>query len=137
MTELADLFSVIEGDTDFDQVCETYKTNGKDGPDNQCGPEPIGEWQFAVYCTGTISKRGLARTKVERAIPDPRGDVSYPTGDACLWYLPKELPADLINEDWPLEYAKFVKDPVRVGTGAFFVCKRHPALFVHVHNDTP
>lgn len=135
--ELGDLFSVIEGDINFDQVCETYDASGNDGPDNQGGLEPVGKWQFAVYCTGTISTKGLARQQVQRALPDPRGDMSYHPGDSSLWFLLQKRSRDLIDEDWLLEYAKFAKHPVMPATFAPFACKRHLTLFVHIHNNNP
>lgn len=135
LSKLDVLESVLELDQQFDNVREWFDEGGNDGPDNQGGPAPIGEWQFAVYCTGPpeVSTYGLQRSASDK-IPDPR-DYSYPPSEACLHFLPQRLRAESIYEDWPLAYAQFVNEPIHIATREPKICKLHPSLFVHVRGD--
>lgn len=136
LAKLDILERVIELDQDFDNVRSGFDGSANDGPDNQGGPAPIGEWQFAVYCTGPseISTYELQQSASDK-IPDPRGDYSYPPSEACLQFLPQTLPAESVYEDWPPTYAKFMNEPVAIATRQPKICKLHPSLFVHVRGD--
>lgn len=125
--ELSDLNSVQMGDQSFEQVCHWYDDSGNDGPDNQGGPVPAGEWQFVVYCTSPSEWKTL-HYAAELKIPDPRKDGSMGQGEECLCILWEDLPAERVNEDWPLAYANLIKN-TKVYPSP---CKRHPELFVHI-----
>ena len=131
---LLSLGSIIELDEHFDHLRESFDDgSGNDGPDNQGGPAPVGEWQFSVYCTGSsdISIRQLQQ-RAKDDIPDPRGDYSYQPGDACLDFLSKVVPANLVNEDWPLTYAELMNNPIVKSNQQPRIVKPHPSLFVHI-----
>jgi hypothetical protein len=133
IAQLSRLDSVMEVDEYFDQLCKEFGGTDNDGPDNQGGPAPVGEWQFAVYCTATSPRATREhRSEAEHAIPDPCGwRNSYRLGEHCLHLVQKILSAELVRQDWPVEYATFV----RASTGRLDVVKRHPSLFVHVCGD--
>ncbi|KAM0712884.1 hypothetical protein Q7P35_000334 [Cladosporium inversicolor] len=77
---------VIERDETFDNVRGCFDDSGNDGPDNQGGPAPVGEWQYAVYCTGpSETSTSILRRSVRNTIPDPRGDTSYPPNEKGEW----------------------------------------------------
>ena len=137
VSELDVLESVIELDQHFDIVRGWFDGSGNDGPDNVGGPAPVGEWQFAVYCTGPseLSTRMLQLQSARDKIPDPRGDSSYPLSEACLYFLPRTLPVESIYEDWPPTFARFIAEPIVIATGEPKICKLHPSLFVHVRGD--
>lgn len=137
VNELVVLDSVSEVDQHFDIVRGWFDGSGNDGPDNQGGPAPVGEWQFAVYRTGPseLSTRMLQQQSARDRIPDPRGDSSYPLSEACLYFLPRTLPVEPIYEDWPPTYARFIAEPIVIATGEPKICKLHPSLFVHVRGD--
>lgn len=136
VNELVILDSVSELDKHFDDVRNLFDGSENDGADNQGGPAPLGEWQFAVYCTGPseTSTRMLQQSAREK-IPDPRGDYSYPLSEACLRFLPRTLPPESICEDWPPTYARFIAEPIDVATREPKICALHPSLFVHVRGD--
>lgn len=125
-----------ERDQHFDDVRDWFDGSGNDGPDNQGGPAPVGEWQFAVYCTGPL---GISTYELQqsasRKLPDPRGDYSYPLIEACLRFFPQTLPVASLCEDWLPTYAKFINEPIEIGTRQLKICKLHPSLFVHVRGD--
>jgi len=136
ISEMRALESVIEQDESFDNVRSWFDDSDNDGPDNQGGPAPVGEWQFAVYCTGpTEASTGILQQSVSDKIPDPRGDYSYPRIETCLHFLPRTLPADSIYEDWPPTYAKFMNEPIDFATRQPKICKLHPSLFAHICGD--
>lgn len=118
----------------FDQLREWFDGSGNDGPDNQGGPTPVGEWQYAVYCTTASNKAAtILRQEAGPTIHDPRGTGNwYHPGEGCLDFLRKILSAELVREDWPVEYSRFMKDPTVNGTRKPDVVHRHPSLFVHV-----
>lgn len=133
--QLWSLQSITFDDITFDDFSESFDASGNDGPDNQGGPIPEGEWQFVVYCTSsseTSSSNHRAFVwETEKAIPDPRADSGMPGGEECLCVLWEELPAEKVNENWPLTYANLIKNTeVYVSP-----CTRHPELFVHVRGD--
>jgi hypothetical protein len=134
--ELDILDQVSECDKYFDDVRDLFDGSGNDGPDNQGGPAPVGEWQFAVYCTGPSgSNTSMLRLSAIKQIPDPRGDYSYPASEACLHFLPQILPVESIREDWPSTYAKLTSEQIDIATGQTKICKLPPSLFVHVRGD--
>jgi hypothetical protein len=134
--ELEILDRVSEIDQDFDRVRNLFDGSGNDGPDNQGGPAPVGEWQFAVYCTGPPdSSTGMLQQSASKKIPDPCGDYSYPQSEACLHFLPVALPVESIYEDWPSTYAKHANQPIVTTARRAEICKLHPSLFVHVRGD--
>lgn len=140
--EMADMWSVQESDLHFDLVCKYNDDSGNDGPHNKGGPPPVGEWHFAVYCTGKVGDESLfALCKAKDTIPDPRGDPSFRDGDACLLFHRPELSVNQINEDWPLDYARFIHEEETPEIGddgePLLVTKRHPSLFVHVQSHNP
>jgi hypothetical protein len=136
ISKLYVLEGVIERDESFDNVRGRFDDSGNDGPDNQGGPAPVGEWQFAVYCTGPagISTYELQQRASDK-IADPRRDPSYLPIEACLQFLPRTLPVESIYEDWPPTYAKFVNEPIDIATRQPKICKLHSSLFVHVRGD--
>lgn len=123
-----ELSSVSELDVEFDRVREQYdKGSDNSGPDNVGGPAPLGEWQFAVFCNR------IWQSKAEDLIPDPRGCASYSLGEGCLWFLsPSEMSTEELLQDWPLMYAKAVRDPTIPANGQVRPCVWHPSLFVVV-----
>lgn len=136
VSELYLLESVIDRDETFDNVRGWCDDSGNDGPDNQGGPAPVGEWQFAVYCTGpSETSTSILRQSVRDTIPDPRGDTSYPPNEACLQFLPSTLSAESIYEDWPPTYAKLTNESADIMIPQPKTCKLHPSLFVHVGGD--
>jgi len=136
VAELDILESVIELDESFDTVRDTFDGSGNDGPDNQGGSVPVGEWQFAVYSTGPseIGTRKLQRN-VSHKLPDPRGYDSYLPGETSLHLLDQILPDESVSEDWPPTYAKFMNEPIVNATRQPKICKLHPSLLVHVRGD--
>lgn len=134
--ELVILDQVSERDKKFDDVRDLFDGSGNDGPDNQGGPAPVGEWQFAVYLTGPSgSNTSMLRRTASEKIPDPRGDYSYQTSEACLRFLHRILPEESFREDWPSTYTKFTNEPIDIATRQTKICKLHPSLFVHVCGD--
>jgi hypothetical protein len=133
IAQLSRMDSVMEVDEYFDQLCEEFGGTDNDGPDNRGGLAPIGKWQFAVYCTAISPRATRAfRYEAEHAIPDPRGWMeSYSLGEHCLHFIRRVLSAELVREDWPVEYATFMQ----ASTRRTDTVKRHPSLFVHVCGD--
>ena len=134
---LMSLSSVIEGDDYFDHIRDCFDDGtGNNGPDNQGGPAPVGEWQFAVYCTGPSQ---ASTYKIEynasRKIPDPRGDRGYPPNEACQYFLSETLQVDSVYEDWPSTYSKLTDDTIVIACREPKICTLHPSLFVHVRGD--
>jgi len=131
VSEMSHLQSVSSGRSTFDELLDYYEGGANDGPDSKGGLEPIGEWQFVVYCTDSAGQ-GSFNHIAERKIPDPRNNAGWQVGDACLCFLHDDLAAEEVNENFTLAYANLVKDP----TAYHSVCKRHPSLFVHIRNVT-
>lgn len=135
--QLSMLAGIVDGDEHFDDVRGYFDDgSGNDGPDNQGGPAPVGEWQFAVYCTGPseIGARQLQQS-ARANIPDPRGDYSYKPGEASLDFLSQVLPPERVSEDWPFTYARLMNTPTVAVNGEPKICKLHPSLFVHIQGD--
>lgn len=124
------LQSIVFGDCTFDDVSRDCDASGNDGPDNQGGPVPEGEWQFAVYCTAPSGNSAL-QWEAECNVPDPRNEFSMGEGEECLCFLNQDLPSEKANEDWPLAYANLIRNPSVYPSP----CKRHPSLFVHIRDD--
>jgi hypothetical protein len=137
VAQLDSLYGIMEMDEYFDNLCEYYDGSTNDGPDNQGGPAPVGEWQFAVYCTGSSERNPFqVRTTACAEIPDPRGyGKFYRTGQDCLDFFTKVLPAGLIRENWPVKYASSMKNPTLNGKRELGAVKLYPSLFVHVCGD--
>jgi hypothetical protein len=132
---LLSLAGVIEGDEWFNNIREYWDDgSGNDGPDNQGGPAPVGEWQFTVYCTGSpeLSAFQLAYHAC-RNIPDPR-DFSYEMGEACLDYIHRNpmMREELVNEDWPVMYSELMNNPIVKANNQPRIVNPHPSLFVHI-----
>jgi hypothetical protein len=138
--ELFQLSSILDFDEQFDNLRKYYDDgSGNDGPDNQGGPTPVNEWQFAVYCTGPsdISASRLSQ-RAQYQIPDPRGaGSSYSMGEACLDFIYRNpmVPEELVNEDWPPTYAEFMNNPIVKGNNQPKIVRPHPSLFVHIRGD--
>lgn len=130
VNNLRSLESVAQLDSSFDDLVYEYDGSNNDGPDNQGGAAPVGEWQFVVFCISPSKRMGL-QYGAELAITDPRSEATYDPGDACLCFLHDDLSAERVNENRPLAYPKLVKNPTPYPS----VCKRHPSLFVHIPND--
>lgn len=125
-----ELTSVSDADDDFDNVRARYDNSGNDGQDNQGGSVPESQWQFIVYCTGS------SRSKAEQRIPDPRGGPDFHMGEASLVFCQSDLPVAKMQEEFPVTYAKAVRDPTVPSTGGSRrICKIHPALFVIVEGE--
>jgi hypothetical protein len=122
----------------FDNVRSSFDDgSGNDGPDNQGGPPPIGEWQFGVYCTGSPGIDTYALKEIARSsIPDRRGDYSWPPHEASLNFFNWIIAAERINEDWPFAYAEFLTDPMTKAKRYTENTRPHPSLFVHIHGDS-
>lgn len=134
---LMSLSSVIEGDDYFDHVRDCFDDGtGNDGPDNQGGPAPVGEWQFTVYCTGpSESSVFQLQSHAPYDIPDPRGGgSSYPMGEGCLDFIHRKpmVREELVNEDWPLAYAELMNIPIVQANQQPRIVVPHPSLFVHI-----
>lgn len=125
-----ELTSVSDADEEFDNVRSRYDDSDNDDQDNQGGSAPEGQWQFLVYCTGS------SQSKAEQRIPDPRGGPDFHMGEASLVFRKSDLSVEKIQEDFPVTYAKTVRDPTVPSTGGSQrVCKIHPALFVIVEGE--
>jgi hypothetical protein len=137
ITELSSIDNVVLKEEPFGPLCERFGGSDNDGPDNQGGPAPVLEWQFAVYCSAnTFEKVYDLRYEARSAIPDPRGpDKSYPKGEQCLDFDPTPFAANLVRGQWPSQYTKFMRDPTVGGTRRLGAVRRHPSLFVKVIND--
>ncbi|KAG9943377.1 hypothetical protein KCU85_g8719, partial [Aureobasidium melanogenum] len=122
-----ELTSVSDNDDDFDNVRVRYDDSGNEGPDNQGGAAPHGQWQFLVYSTN------LSQLEAMRCIPDPRGGPDFPLGEATFMFRPSELSSIAeIQEDLPIAYAETVRNPTVPATGSKRISKVHPGLFVVV-----
>ncbi|GAB7324991.1 hypothetical protein MBLNU13_g08794t2 [Cladosporium sp. NU13] len=110
-------------DDQFDNIRPQYDDSDNTGEDNVGGPAPEGEWQFLVYV------EGMSQSEAERLIPDPRGTPDWPMGETCLITRKWHLPVEEIQEDFPVAYASFVRDPIIPANGQLSICKRHPSLF--------
>lgn len=125
-----ELTSVSDADDDFDNIRERYDNSDNNCEDNLGGAAPEGEWQFVVYCVG------ISQMKAEQLIPDPRGGPDYRMGEACLWFLNWDLPAEKIQEDFPVAHASAIRDPTVPSTGGRIrICKRHPSLFAVANGE--
>lgn len=60
-------------------------------------------------------------------------------GETCLVTKKWDSPVEKIQEDFPVAYASFVRDPIIPANGQPSICKRHPSLFtiVSVENQQP
>jgi hypothetical protein len=113
----------------FDNIRPQYEDSENIGEDNVGGPTPEGAWQFLVYV------EGMSPSKAEELIPDPRGTPDWPMGEACLVTKKWELPVEKIQEDFPLAYAGFIRNPIVPANGQPSICKRHPSLFAIVRGE--
>lgn len=124
-----EMTSVSFMDDQFDNIRVQYDDSDNTGEDNLGGLAPEGEWQFLVYCDG------ISTTKVEDLIPDPRGTPDWPMGETCLVTKEWDHSTDDIQEDFPLAYANFVRNPIVPGNGERSICRRHPSLFAIVSGE--
>lgn len=115
--------SVSFMDDQFDNVRPQYDDSDNTGKDNVGGPAPEGEWQFLVYV------EGMSQSEAERLILDPRGTPDWPMGETCLVTRKWEVSIEKIQEDFPVAYANFVRNPIIPANGQPSICKRHPSLF--------
>lgn len=118
-----ELTSLSFMDDYFDNIRPQYDDSDNTGEDNVGGPAPEGEWQFLLYAVG------MTRSKAEQLITDPRGSPDWPMGETCLVTKKWDLPTERIQEDFPLAYARFARNPIIPANGQPSICKRHPSLF--------
>lgn len=121
--------SVSDMDDQFDNIRPQYDDSNNTGEDNVGGPAPEGEWQFFLYFIG------MTQTEAENLIPDPRGTPDWPMGETCLVTRKWDLPVEKIQEDFPLAYANFVRNPIIPANGQPRICRRHPSLFAIASGD--
>lgn len=110
-------------DDQFDNIRPQYDDSNNTGDDNEGGSAPEGEWQFLLYF------KGMSQSEAEHLIPDPRGTPDWPMGETCLVTKKWDLPIEGIQEDFPVAYASFVRNPIIPANGQPSICRRHPSLF--------
>lgn len=99
--------------------------------DNNGGPVPVGAWQFALY---TIN---VPLDSICDVIKDPRGDLSYPSGETLYALCDSVATFDEACRQFTFGYAAYVRQEANSHDEDKCVVKRHPELFVVVDNDTP
>ncbi|KAL1297450.1 hypothetical protein AAFC00_004977 [Neodothiora populina] len=130
------LTSLAMGDEYFDEVIEQYRhmrdsnEDQDDGPDNQGGAVPYGEWQFAVF--GSAVPPALSSAT---ALGDPRAD-SFPIEELSLDMIGAgNMTGEQLLEKFPVDVAR-ANNPI-LPNGRTRPLQRHPSLFIDIDKSLP
>jgi len=99
--------------------------------DNQGGPVPEGAWQFSMYSTVKPMRQ------VQNAVPDPRGDFTFGSGEECFAAVEGHMSYEEVLERFPLNYSQFVKAQATLVSSEKTAVRRHPELFVIIDKESP